>query len=152
IRVCDLVSCVHGTCKYNLFENGDYVSFCDCNPGFQGNDCSIDIDECADEGNYPCLNNGTCFNDVGSYHCQCSIKFEGVHCEKTYKKFNPLHTQQLIARFSDITIFLEIDPCGSNPCSNQATCITLSDDPKEYECQCQIGFEGRLCEISNKSC
>ncbi|KRY98703.1 hypothetical protein T4B_6508, partial [Trichinella pseudospiralis] len=40
---------------------------------------------------------------------------------QTYKKFNPLHTQQLIARFSDITIFLEIDPCGSNPCSNQAT-------------------------------
>ncbi|KRY74869.1 Neurogenic locus notch -like protein, partial [Trichinella pseudospiralis] len=128
IRVCDLVSCVHGTCKYNLFENGDYVSFCDCNPGFQGNDCSIDIDECADEGNYPCLNNGTCFNDVGSYHCQCSIKFEGVHCEK------------------------KIDPCGSNPCSNQATCITLSDDPKEYECQCQIGFEGRLCEIKIDYC
>ncbi|KRY86029.1 Neurogenic locus notch -like protein 1 [Trichinella pseudospiralis] len=128
IRVCDFVSCVHGTCKYNLFENGDYVSFCDCNPGFQGNDCSIDIDECTDKGNYPCLNNGTCFNDVGSYHCQCSIKFEGVHCEK------------------------KIDPCGSNPCSNQATCITLSDDPKEYECQCQIGFEGRLCEIKIDYC
>ncbi|KRY43771.1 Neurogenic locus notch -like protein 2, partial [Trichinella britovi] len=82
IRICDLVSCIHGTCKYDLFENGDYVSFCNCNPGYQGKDCSIDIDECADKVNYPCLNNGTCFNDIGSYHCECSVKFEGEHCEK----------------------------------------------------------------------
>ncbi|OUC43445.1 putative EGF-like domain protein, partial [Trichinella nativa] len=41
IRICDLVSCIHGTCKYDLFENGDYVSFCNCNPGYQGKDCSI---------------------------------------------------------------------------------------------------------------
>ncbi|KRZ58448.1 Fibropellin-1 [Trichinella nativa] len=122
IRICDLVSCVHGTCKYDLFENGDYVSFCNCNPGYQGKDCSIDIDECADKVNYPCLNNGTCFNDIGSYHCECSVKFEGEHCEK------------------------KIDPCRSNPCSNQATCITLSDDLEEYKCKCRIGFEGRLCE------
>ncbi|XP_003376811.1 putative calcium binding EGF domain protein [Trichinella spiralis] len=122
IRICDLVSCIHGTCKYDLFENGDYVSFCNCNPGYQGKDCSIDIDECADKVNYPCLNNGTCFNDIGSYHCECSVKFEGERCEK------------------------KIDPCRSNPCSNQATCITLSDDLEEYECKCRIGFEGRLCE------
>ncbi|KRX25813.1 Fibropellin-1, partial [Trichinella nelsoni] len=122
IRICDLVSCIHGTCKYDLFENGDYVSFCNCNPGYQGKDCSIDIDECADKVNYPCLNNGTCFNDIGSYHCECSVKFEGERCEK------------------------KIDPCRSSPCSNQATCITLSDDLEEYECKCRIGFEGRLCE------
>ncbi|KAL1237846.1 Neurogenic locus Notch protein [Trichinella pseudospiralis] len=128
IRVCDLVSCVHGTCKYNLFENGDYVSFCDCNPGFQGNDCSIDIDECADEGNYPCFNNGTCFNDVGSYHCQCSIKFEGVHCEKKF------------------------DPCRSNHCQNQATCVDLDNEINAYECSCKPGFTGKLCETKIDFC
>ncbi|KRZ80444.1 Fibropellin-1 [Trichinella papuae] len=122
IRICDLVSCIHGTCKYDLFENGDYVSFCNCNPGFQGNDCSIDIDECADKVNYPCLNNGTCFNDVGSYHCQCSIKFEGVHCEK------------------------KVDPCRSNPCQNQATCVDLDNEINAYECSCKPGFTGKLCE------
>ncbi|KRY80283.1 Neurogenic locus notch -like protein 2, partial [Trichinella pseudospiralis] len=108
------------------------------------------IDECTDKGNYPCLNNGTCFNDVGSYHCQCSIKFEGVHCEKIYKLMYASAIQnrkKVVQRSMKIIMLQKIDPCGSNPCSNQATCITLSDDPKEYECQCQIGFEGRLCEI-----
>ncbi|KRZ95890.1 Neurogenic locus Notch protein, partial [Trichinella sp. T8] len=128
IRICDLVSCIHGTCKYDLFENGDYVSFCNCNLGYQGKDCSIDIDECADKVNYPCLNNGTCFNDIGSYHCECSVKFEGEHCEK------------------------KIDPCQTNLCQNQATCVDLDNEINAYECSCKPGFTGKLCETKIDFC
>lgn len=29
----------------------------------------------------PCQNNGTCFNNEGSYDCSCSVGWEGKHCD-----------------------------------------------------------------------
>ena len=38
-----------------------------------------DIDECSSN---PCLNGGTCVDQVNRYVCNCDVKFRGVHCEK----------------------------------------------------------------------
>lgn len=38
-----------------------------------------DADECEKE---PCLNNGTCFNNLGSYECDCVPGWHGNNCEK----------------------------------------------------------------------
>lgn len=38
-----------------------------------------DADECEKE---PCLNNGTCFNNLGSYECDCAPGWHGYDCEK----------------------------------------------------------------------
>lgn len=40
--------------------------------------CEQDIDEC--ESN-PCLNNATCWDQVGLYSCNCSANYTGVNCE-----------------------------------------------------------------------
>ena len=48
----------------------------------------------------PCLNNGTCVNNVGSYKCSCTGGFVGTNCEK------------------------DVDECVKlKPCQNSAVCI-----------------------------
>lgn len=37
-------------------------------PGYEGEFCEIDTDECA---NSPCLNNGKCIDKINAFHCQC---------------------------------------------------------------------------------
>lgn len=38
----------------------------------------VDIDDCA---NSPCLNKGTCFDDINKYRSSCAIGFSGINCE-----------------------------------------------------------------------
>ena len=39
---------------------------------------SVDVDECASG---PCLNDGTCTDDVNGYDCSCTTAYTGNHCE-----------------------------------------------------------------------
>ena len=37
---------------------------------------------------YPCLNGGSCVNDVGlarGYWCECTNEYKGIHCEGSLK-------------------------------------------------------------------
>ena len=47
--------------------------------GYTNETCIVDVDEC--EEFQPCLHNGVCSNNVGSYHCQCPEGYEGQDCE-----------------------------------------------------------------------
>ncbi|KAH0622067.1 hypothetical protein JD844_024009 [Phrynosoma platyrhinos] len=43
-----------------------------------GNQCEVDIDECTSA---PCLNNGSCVDDINFYKCYCRRGFLGINCE-----------------------------------------------------------------------
>ena len=45
-----------------------------CHPGWQGNDCDVDIDECE---SHPCQYDGTCNNRENRYTCTCVEGFTG---------------------------------------------------------------------------
>ena len=68
--------------------------------GYTGKNCSVDIDECAP---MPCKNNGTCFDLVNGFSCNCEPGFTGKQCE------------------------VNIDECMSRPCLNNATCVDQVD-------------------------
>jgi len=39
---------------------------------------SLDVDECSSN---PCMNGGSCQDDVDGYSCACIAGYSGVHCE-----------------------------------------------------------------------
>ena len=41
----------------------------------------------------------------------------------------------------------DIDECSSDPCENGGSCV---DQPGQYTCLCEKGFDGDLCEEGKK--
>jgi len=109
------------TCYANP-TNGS--AMCACPKGYKGEDCSIDINEC-DENGSPCEHGGTCVNTEGSFKCDCPLGFAGSRCE------------------------ININECQSNPCLNEGTCL---DEIGGYRCICVPGYTGQQCETDIDEC
>ncbi|KAK3739936.1 hypothetical protein QZH41_015977, partial [Actinostola sp. cb2023] len=63
------------TCKFNFFDG---THQCECKPGFTGESCEININECVSN---PCENGGSCEDQVNGYKCACVTGYEGNNCE-----------------------------------------------------------------------
>lgn len=100
---------------------------CICGPGFTGNLCQTQIDECVSN---PCQNGGSCVDLVNSYACVCPPGFKGPNTETPY--------------LSNCEI--QIDYCISSPCQNGGTCNELINS---YSCNCPPETLGLFCEIPN---
>ncbi len=87
---------------------------CRCAPGWRGETCERDVDECAEDPDL--CNNGICRNLAGSYQCYCRPGFSGDHCTHDF------------------------DECLSTPCLNGGNCTNLVNG---YECNCPAGFDGK---------
>ncbi|XP_017295151.1 protein crumbs homolog 1 isoform X1 [Kryptolebias marmoratus] len=101
---------------------------CHCLPGFTGDNCSINVDEC-ESG--PCKHGGSCQDLVNSYQCVCPDGFKGVQCE------------------------VDINECDSSPCQNGGIC---EDAANSYRCHCpypergQEPWGGRVCDVRLVGC
>ncbi|XP_029988085.1 sushi, nidogen and EGF-like domain-containing protein 1 isoform X2 [Sphaeramia orbicularis] len=73
----------------------------------------------------PCLNGGTCRDQIGSYMCECAKGFSGNRCQT------------------------DLNECLSDICKNGGTC---ENQPGSYFCHCPQGFKGQSCEIEQDVC
>jgi len=89
---------------------------CTCPRQFFGQYCETE-DFCVDT---PCINNGTCLNNLTTFDCQCLAGYTGITCQ------------------------LE-QPCFfTNPCKNNGTCEYMGGT--DYLCKCASGYEGTNCK------
>lgn len=90
---------------------------CMCVAGYSGLYCQTQIDQCA---SMPCVNNGSCVDNVDSFTCICPPGYSGTVCET------------------------QIDTCASAPCANGGTCTDLVNG---YTCACPSGYSGTTCQV-----
>ncbi|XP_030843761.1 protein kinase C-binding protein NELL2 [Strongylocentrotus purpuratus] len=91
-------------------------SVCECPPGYEGDACEMDKDECTN-GESQCTGQSHCVNLPGSYHCDCD---SGYYSQTAHVDYGASCT--------------DIDECEtSNTCDKSRLCI---NDEGSYECRC----------------
>ncbi|CAF3578872.1 unnamed protein product [Adineta steineri] len=116
--------CISQPCKHGRCLDNINGFYCQCYQGYDGGLCDNAIDQCK---KLPCQNNGTCQSLMNSYQCHCLSGFYGKNCEE-----------------------IITEPCLTNSCRNNGTCIVTSE--KNSQCTCLYGYTGRECEIKLNAC
>lgn len=112
------VLCFENNCQHGGFCSEPTEKYsCDCLPGYEDDDCSVNINECLQA---ECTNNSTCIDGIASYTCKCLPGYQGLFCET------------------------DINECDSNPCQNGGRCTDLV---AKYSCECTDEYAGPQCEV-----
>lgn len=70
-------------CTITPITSANYHHSSNCPPGFEGDNCEVNIDDCA---RHVCQNNATCIDGIGTYTCQCPPQYTGTYCTKDVGK------------------------------------------------------------------
>lgn len=156
-------------CNLNCGPNGILINqycMCECNDGFSGTTCGININEC--EG-IECRNGGTCIDLVNNFICRCPRGYDGRLCQNNIddcleancnsgtcidglNSFTCICNPGFTGEFCNVTI----DNCANNPCLNGGVCVNRLNN---FTCNCTGNFTGRRCRecslpyvLSNERC
>lgn len=71
--LCDTPFCIHRPCQNGFCNTTGSVPVCECDRGFEGEFCEINVDDCKTaSGGNPCQNGGQCIDGVNRYDCNCT--------------------------------------------------------------------------------
>ncbi|RNA36805.1 protocadherin Fat 1 isoform X1 [Brachionus plicatilis] len=101
--------------------------FCECFSNFAGSSCQINTLPCASN---PCLNNGTCVNNLANKTFIC-------HCQQD-NNGNDLYFRKNCQN--------KVDVCANETCSKNGVCYDVNDKAK---CKCFYSYSGEKCNIES---
>ncbi|XP_065317568.1 neurogenic locus notch homolog protein 1-like isoform X2 [Gordionus sp. m RMFG-2023] len=135
---------------------------CECPPGFEGEHCQTNIDDCKHN---PCKHGGICHDLINDFRCSCPPGTLGFLCETNINECQNVKCHHggtcvdKIGSFQCIcppgfvgkTCEGDINECMGNPCDHIGTrdCIQLDND---YKCVCRPGFKGKQCQLKYDTC
>ncbi|XP_067637731.1 protein crumbs isoform X2 [Eurosta solidaginis] len=112
------ILCFDADCKNDGYCGSPTEQYaCKCQAGYEGDDCSINIDECLTA---TCQNGASCIDKVADFLCRCLPGYDGRFCEHN------------------------IDECASQPCHNGGTCTDLI---AAFQCDCTEDYAGAQCDL-----
>ena len=140
-------------------EAGNSGYLCRCKPGFSGDKCQENVNECL---NATCFNGGLCIDGINSYECECKWPTTGRYCQTRMScstddicKNEGVCIQESESRpphcicktgFRGIDCSTKINYCLNEPCQHGSVCESRQGD---YTCQCRSGYYGKNCQYFN---
>uniref|UniRef100_A0A673TNH0 Protein crumbs homolog 2 n=1 Tax=Suricata suricatta TaxID=37032 RepID=A0A673TNH0_SURSU len=130
---------------------------CRCPPGFEGDECDVDVDECASQ---PCLNGGRCQDLPNGFQCHCPDGYTGLTCQEDVDEclLEPcLHggtcdntmagyTCRCLETWGGHDCSVWLTGCQGHACPPAATCIPIfKSGLHSYACRCPPGTHGPFC-------
>ncbi|KAK0424432.1 hypothetical protein QR680_008668 [Steinernema hermaphroditum] len=117
--------CIYGTCN-RLAER---VHNCTCFPGYTGADCSININECDDNGENVCAYDMPCIDGINDFTCICAEGLSGKKCE--------INFDDCVLEEKNVT----------NRCTARDRLATCEDLINNYTCHCSENWMGQHCTM-----
>ncbi|EYC06454.1 hypothetical protein Y032_0076g992 [Ancylostoma ceylanicum] len=129
LNTCDYSNnCINGTCQ--SIVNGIVPgSTCLCIPGYTGEFCDIDIDDCASS---PCVY-GICTDMYMDYNCTCVKGADGKNCD---------------IDLNDCVEYTEDGKKYPNRCVTKDAAAKCNDRLAGFTCKCSPMWTGEYCDLN----
>lgn len=124
----------NGTC---VDQVGGYS--CTCPPGFVGERCEGDVNECLSN---PCDPRGTqdCVQRVNDFHCECRAGHTGACLGQVGRVGGRAvaagHAPYLLSSHPGRRCESVINGCKGKPCKNGGVCAVASNTARGFICRC----------------
>lgn len=142
--MCDTPFCLRQHCEAGFCNTTQKVPICQCQRGFEGKYCEININECLlPDGSSPCLHDSSCIDGINRYDCDCDGTGKKIGLILIICQF--LH--HFILGYSGLLCEIDIDECtekrdvcGIGQCKNL---------PGTYSCVCPDNKCGFNCTLDD---
>ncbi|RMX46694.1 hypothetical protein pdam_00024927, partial [Pocillopora damicornis] len=148
----------NGTCMPHPNKpRGSGFYACNCMPGFTGENCETNIDDCR---SFPCIR-GRCIDGINTYRCICDPGYVGRKCDSDYDDcssspcahgnctdYTGAYRCTCDPGYRGPNCTEDINECESSPCAFGA-CV---DHVNKYSCVCDDGYKGYDCDVEIDEC